>query len=315
MNTHPSLAELLAPYRSISIIGMAKNTGKTSTLNYLIQAFHRTNVSLALTSIGRDGESVDVVTQTDKPRIFVFSGTLIATTELLLPLCDITKKVVHVSNFNTPLGRVVLVEALSDGFVQLGGPSITAQVLELLEHVPLKNCIDKVIVDGAIDRKSFASPDVTEATVLCTGAALSPSMNTVLEETRHTVRLLTLQRFEDAALLRELKSMSDEKVSVVRNYRYIRGSVTDSLVSELVLSNNDSGIVLIAEDASKVFIKPAMYEKLTLRKAELFVQTPIHVAGVTVNPFSPYHAGFDPADFLQKMQDIIPVPVYDIGAQ
>ena len=38
--------------------------------------------TLGLTSIGRDGESTDVVTGTEKPGIFVREGTLIATARI-----------------------------------------------------------------------------------------------------------------------------------------------------------------------------------------------------------------------------------------
>ena len=40
--------------------------------------------SIALTSIGRDGERSDLVTNTKKPEIFVYDGTIIATAEKLL---------------------------------------------------------------------------------------------------------------------------------------------------------------------------------------------------------------------------------------
>ena len=46
-------------------------------LNWLLAHTGRRQV-LGLTSIGRDGESTDVVTGTEKPSIFVPAGTLIA---------------------------------------------------------------------------------------------------------------------------------------------------------------------------------------------------------------------------------------------
>ena len=307
-----TLPQLLSPYRTISIIGMAKNTGKTTTLNYLIEAFYRQKIRLALTSIGRDGESVDVVTKTEKPKIFVFKDTIIATAENLLPLCDITKQIIDVTNINTPLGRIVLVRALSDGFVQLGGPSMTAQLSALLKGLPG----DKVILDGAISRKSPASPNITEATVLCTGAAFSPSMHTTIEETRHTVRMLMLPCFEDTAVLEKLAAAPDEKVTAQQGCIYIRGAVFDSLVSDLIIAKtNMAGISIIAEDPSKIFIKPATYEKLLIKKAALFVKAAVNLAAVTVNPFSPYNSGFAAGDFLEEMRQAVPVSVYDLKAE
>ena len=47
--------------KSLSIIGMAKNVGKTVTLNYLIEQSTKRNMVLGLTSAGRDGEKIDAV--------------------------------------------------------------------------------------------------------------------------------------------------------------------------------------------------------------------------------------------------------------
>lgn len=78
------LYELIKPYSSVSLIGMCKNAGKTTVLNRLIKDCRRMDEGIALTSIGRDGERSDLVTNTKKPEIFVYDGTIIATAEKLL---------------------------------------------------------------------------------------------------------------------------------------------------------------------------------------------------------------------------------------
>ena len=67
----------ISKHKIISIIGLAKNVSKTTTLNFIIKNLE--NRRLGLTSIGRDGERYDVITQLPKPRIFIRSGTIIAT--------------------------------------------------------------------------------------------------------------------------------------------------------------------------------------------------------------------------------------------
>jgi len=307
-----TLSERLTPYRTISIIGMAKNVGKTTTLNYLIHEFAKSNTILALTSIGRDGESTDIVTKTKKPTIFVRKGTLIATAEKLIGLCDITKEILLVTEFNTPMGRIVIMRALSDGFVQLGGPSITSQMADLLVYFE-KLGADKVFVDGALNRKTLANPSVTEATLLCTGASLDPSIHTVIEETQHLVSLLTLPKLEEEQILAELAHVSDEKVTQQEGYIYIRGAVSDAFVNSLIMSGTHlKGIYLIAEDASKIFIKPTTYKKLLMKKAVLSVINPIQLVGLTINPRSPYEMNFDAAEFLEKLREAVSIPVYNV---
>lgn len=72
-----SLYELVAPYDSVSLIGMCKNAGKTTTLNQLIAELKRNGVSFGATSVGRDGESTDLVTNTVKPGILFYKGTIV----------------------------------------------------------------------------------------------------------------------------------------------------------------------------------------------------------------------------------------------
>ena len=96
-----TLTQILNPYHTISIIGLAKNAGKTTTLNHIIQGFNSQNSRIALTSIGRDGENIDIATGTDKPRIFVRKNTVVITTHGLLSLCDITLEILAATNIST----------------------------------------------------------------------------------------------------------------------------------------------------------------------------------------------------------------------
>jgi len=308
------LCDLLSPYKTISIIGMSKNAGKTTVLNHLIDGFSGQKFSLALTSIGRDGERTDVVTKTSKPEIFVPRGTVIATAEGLLPFCDITKEIIGLTALSTPLGRIALVRALSDGYVQLGGPSITAQLTDLIADLRA----DKIIVDGAISRKTLAGPDVTEATILCVGAALDRNMGKVIDQTRHAVEMLTLPKPEYEKLISELEAHIDENIvsedkSDKKEYIYFPGAVTDATVSDLLLSKSAlKGIHIIAKDPTKIFITSDTYRKLLFKKAKLTVLKPIRLVALTVNPTSPEGVGFDSQAFQAEMQEAVKVPVVNV---
>lgn len=68
-------------YRSLAIVGLEKNTGKTECLNYLLRQIGKMDGQFALTSIGIDGESRDQVCQTPKPEIEVPEGMIFVTSE------------------------------------------------------------------------------------------------------------------------------------------------------------------------------------------------------------------------------------------
>lgn len=291
------LATLLAPYFSISIIGLGKNVGKTTVLNHIIEGFGKLGQKLALTSIGRDGEEVDVVTNTAKPQIFVSANTVIITAEGLLRHCDATLEILDTTGLNTPLGRIVVVRTLTGGFVQLAGPSIISQMVDLLENLPNFG-VDKIIIDGAISRKSLAGPDLARAAVLCTGAALGPDMDFVISQTRHNLEMLMLN------------SISENESDCI----YLDGVVSDAVILKLMATQgrNLVGKRIVAEDPGKIFVSGQIYEKLQIRRASLGVRKGMNIAAVAINPTSPAGFAFEPVEFLNKMQTTLLVPVFDV---
>src|SRR3712207_5508142 len=70
------------------------------------------------------------------------------------------------------------------------------------------------IVDGALGRKSSAIGEVTDATVLSTGAALSLDMSKVIEETKKTTILLSLPEFKEVNKKEVETWMQDARVIV-----------------------------------------------------------------------------------------------------
>ena len=77
------LSELAEKYNTLSIVGMSKNAGKTTALNYLIEEAMDEGVNIGVTSTGRDGETQDLVTGTEKPRVYLDIDTLVAVPEFL----------------------------------------------------------------------------------------------------------------------------------------------------------------------------------------------------------------------------------------
>ena len=330
------LLPLIEPYRSLSIIGMCKNAGKTTVLNSILSEMGTTGKTLGLTSIGRDGESVDVVTQTHKPGIYVREGTLIATALEMLKYCDISREIVETTGFPTPLGEVVLVRARSDGNVQLAGPSITAQLAKL-SGMFFSLGADVAIVDGALSRKTLCAPAVSEATILCTGASYSRDIDTVIEDTAFATLLLTLPeqadfseeeraacpgkalfRMEDGtlrALPQELQLADALRSQAYAGVRavYVAGAVTDALLKPVLMAGKRfERLTLSAEDGSKLLIHQDTYDKLLLRGISLAVERATRVAAITVNPFSAYGFDLDKEELRSRMQARVRVPVINV---
>lgn len=296
------LEDALVRHASISIIGMCKNAGKTTALNALIARAEAEG--LALTSIGRDGEGTDVVTGTEKPGIWVSEGTLIATAAGMLRFCDTSREIVSTTGFHTPVGEVVIFRARSDGFVQLAGPSMLDQLRRLSETLRDLGA-RRILIDGAISRKTLGAPTVCEATILCTGASYHPDMQTVIEDTAHACRVLTLPREE--ALWEPPKDESEKAVCVGEGHFYIHGAATDTTLRDL------RGLrALTTLDASRMMLSRALFERLAARGVRFSVIRPAKLDAVCVNPVSVSGADFDAKAFLKGMRDAVHVPVYNV---
>jgi len=336
----PSIFDMINKYDSISIIGMNKNVGKTTTLNHILKEA-RGRISLGLTSIGRDGEDQDIVTATRKPKIYIERGTVIATAKQCLLNSDITREILKTTGFNTPMGEIIICRALSDGYVELGGPSVNSYMTLICDE--LKRFGSKlVIVDGALSRKTFASPSITNATILSTGAALSRSMVKVIEETSHTVKLLSLTNEEDSLVLKLANDILDlSRIGIIyrdntikmldvltalesskeiieildenTSYVVIKGVVSDKLLEDIMKATNKyKGVIFLVEDGTKLFLTMGTLYKFKKQGGIIKTINHINVVCVTCNPKSPYGYEFDKHKFLDGLRNNLNVPVFDV---
>ena len=290
--------------KTLSIVGMCKNAGKTTALNWVLRQSDAG--ILGLTSIGRDGESTDVVTGTEKPGIFIRRGTMIATAKDMLRLGDITMEVLMTTGIPTPLGEVVIVRARSDGYVQLAGPSITAQ-LRTVSRYFFELGADQSIIDGALGRKSLGARAVAEGVILCTGASYHSSMEKTVADTLHIYRLMNLPKAETIPEAGEFaQSIKD------RGEAYVTGALTDTMVLPLLKSGALRGGRLVVADPSKVLLSPDTLDKLDVRDVKLLTETAARTLCVTVNPFSAYGWKYDRDAFMRAMTEAIDAPVINV---
>ena len=336
-----TIIELIQGYRSISIIGMDKNVGKTTVLNHLIQNAKRDNLPLGITSIGRDGEELDLVTSTKKPRIYVRKDTIIATAKDCIKNCDITKEVLQTTGIHTALGEVIILKALSDGYVDLGGPSVNSHMSKIVKELSYSGC-NLVLVDGALSRKTFASPSITEATILSTGASLSKDMDMVVEKTKHSVNLLSSAEVKDNKLIELCKStLEEQRINIIYkdytikslnnvtslnsskdiienindkvSYIYLKGILSDKLLKDFINTTNKyKNITFIAEDGTKLFLEKETLDIFKAKGGNIQVISPINLLCLTCNPKSPFSYEFNKHELLNKLQSSIELPVYDI---
>ncbi len=323
----------------VSIIGMAKNVGKTTTLNFLLKKLYGKK-KIGLTSIGRDGELLDVVTFLPKPRIYIECGTIVATTTLCLQQSDFTKQVLESTGITTPLGEVVVVKALSDGYVDLAGPSIIKDMKKIITILKRYE-VDFILIDGALSRKGFASSEICDHTILCTGFSYSNQINHILQDTLHVVSLFQLKIIDDhlndrfkhliktsnisliykngkdkqlpfKTILNKGKLLIHELTKDVR-YLIISGALTDEFLN-LLLKNRklSSPLTIVVKHPMKCIYQSSLNEVLLKTNIDIKVLSQTKLLCVTINPMSREGLMYDEEAFIKALKQKIDVPIFNV---
>lgn len=334
------LYDLSKKYKSVSIVGMAKNAGKTTALNYLIEEAIDEGVALGVTSTGRDGESQDLVTGTEKPRVYLDEDMLVAVPSLLFDMADAGLEVLKKTKYSTAIGELLICRVREAGYVQVAGPVINAEQKLLCEDMLNLGC-DLILIDGAIDRKTIASPDTSDAIILSTGAVLSRKLKNVVDETAHVVNLYRSPELAPGSVRDAIEKNSfEEKIMLVTEsgevrkldlltglgaaseingsidedtaYIYIPGAFTTSVISDISLRNLKQ-VQFVLKDPTKIFVSAMDWSRYRKKGFRLSVLKNIEIAAITVNPWAPAGYTFDNRFLLEEMQKAIPdIPVVDV---
>ncbi len=321
-------------YKSVSVIGLEKNTGKTETLNYVLRRLRTTKKQIAITSIGLDGERIDSVTHTQKPEIIVSKDVIFVTSEKHYFEKQLTSEILDVSNRRTAMGRLVTARALSEGKVILSGPADTASVKRLIKNLEKWN-VDTTIVDGALSRLSLASPAVTDAMILATGAALSANIPQLVRKTRYVKELIELEKV-DATLSEQLQRLksgiwaidnenkihdldiqsvfmidkSERNIFEFGTRLYVAGAVSDKLINSL--RTHKKPVELIIHDFSKVFASQLTYDSFLKGGNTMKSLFNNKLIAVTINPLAPNGLMLNTKTLQKALEEALNIPVYDV---
>lgn len=335
------LGRLKDEYKTLSIVGMAKNSGKTTALNYLLEEAYDEGLVVGVTSTGRDGENIDLVTGTDKPKVYLFEDTIVTVPVQLYDLAETGLEILKRTPYRTPLGNILICRVAQSGYVQVAGPGSIAEHKKLCLDMEQFGT-DLIFIDGAIDRKSIAAPETSDAVILATGAVLSRSLKVVVEETVHIVSVYHTEILSDprALALLESETSQDQKIILIdeqynknvlsartglgsgllidqaidehTRFVYIPGAFTESIVSG-ISPKKLAGFTVVLPDPTRVFIDAVKWQQLKKKGLKVQVLKNIKVAAVTVNPYAPAGYAFDREELKNSIEKALPsIPVFDV---
>lgn len=316
--------------KSVAVVGMAKNTGKTVTLNYLIHLAAAEGKIVALTSTGLDGEVFDSISSLPKPAINLPPGAWLATAKESLKQGTARLEVARATGIYNPLGEVVLARVQRAGTVEISGPERAGDLARVVEE--LADLSDLVLVDGALDRRAASAPGITESCILATGAVVAPSVQGVVKAAAHQVGLLQLPSWPGSreALMNALAAGPAALVNqggeteaiplatILEGPRellqflkphwalVIRGAFTEELAVLLGGVKLPGGLDIIVADGSKVFVGQDSWQTLGRRGARVWSAQTINLVGITVNPVSPRGRQLPGGEIVRGLQGLFP---------
>lgn len=330
----PFIDELIK-YKSCSIVGLEKNTGKTECFNYVMQRLPLAEKRVAVSSIGIDGETTDQVTRTAKPEIFLREGVYFGISEKHYLTKRLSAELLDITNENTSLGNIVIGKALTPGKILLSGPSSTNGLRRWLDEMK-KYKIDLTIIDGALSRMSLASPAVSESMILATGAAYSANISTLVQKTAFVVQMINLDLtsqenrhlFNDVTtgvwavdeedLLHDLKVASSLSVNIntdgIKKCKtlYVSGALTDGFVNHIRQNKIFNETEIVVRDFTKIFLTPMTYNTFVNGRRKITVLQKSKLIAVCVNPTSPNGIVLDSEKLCNTLSEAIKLPVYDL---
>jgi hypothetical protein len=313
--------------KTLAVMGMSKNTGKTVALNHLLAQAAAANIQVGVSSIGRDGEDRDQVFQVPKPPVLVWPGTLVATARATLQRAKLRVKLIDTTDIASPMGEIVVVKALEFGEMEIAGASRGSDQVKLIRR--LQQCgATLVLLDGALGRSQHASPAIADGVILATGAAMGGGIQDVLRKTRDRLAILGIAQADESTRTRCESVFINGGVGLwnSRCETLFQGQIATLNAGETVLSFMDSdvatialsgavgrrlwqalctmaarrpGLTVVVADGTRIFVEATELAAFQKLGATVAAWRGINVSGITLNPFSPMGGSFVAQEFLE----------------
>jgi hypothetical protein len=328
-----------ATIKTLAIIGLAKNAGKTVAFNTIVKEASEKKINLALVSYGRDGEETDILNRHEKPKIFIPPQTIFVTTSGAFEKSDLKASLITNPEIKTTLGDVGIYKTGSiGGNIELVGINSTINLKRIKEIVE-KN-VDLLIIDGALDRKSSAIPEITEGVILSTGAVLGNNEEVVIKRTLFEIEKINLSEIENAIVKKIIYDNPKEIGFLYKNgqsifftspttfdvidelekltiseqsFIYLKGPLVDSFAEKLCYSLKAKNCAIVVRDSTHIFLNQRNFNFLKKQNINIFVLNRIKLLSLTINPLSPYGVKLNSEKLVSGFKLFLKdLPVYDL---
>jgi hypothetical protein len=294
--------------RIVAVVGCSKNAGKTTTLNALLAGLDDVP-NPGVLSIGIDGEEADFWLGVPKPRVEVREGDFVATAEAALAAGTARIEICGRTGGHTLLGDLVVGRVTGSGSVLLAGIRAKDDVRAAVDTLRRLG-VTRVLIDGAYQRLAAADPEVSDGTILATGAVLGTTVELVALRTQEFLQRLRVPASDiagDRVLMNAARSANRFAFQATPGGEVVVADSPAEPAARRILQSGEAVIAipgavgddlllqcaalsagrlrLLAQDPTRLFLSAREVAAFQRRHA-LRVIRPIRVLAVTVNPFS-----------------------------
>jgi molybdopterin-guanine dinucleotide biosynthesis protein len=279
----------------IALIGNSKNSGKTTTLNYLLDNFRNAGVL----TIGLDGEKKDIVYGNFKPEIHLKKGQYVcASKEQLRHNFEIIDRI--------DKNDLYIAKAANDISLSIVNPGGRAEIEKVISK--LSEYAEIIFIDGAFDR--LFSVSIVKGVIICIGTSDK-----------------NLARFKNIYSLLSLpaKNLSIQFNSVYREPYYIPVDcdlmIKDCLKKVLMEYNTGDFLLLkgaltremsnllrntsvVVRDPSRVMLDNNELKRFFSAGNLLFVTKKPEILFLSLNTFNSNNFDKDPVSFCNEVKKI-----------
>lgn len=276
--------------RSLFVVGTGKNVGKTVAMRAIADAATARGLRLGMTSIGRDGEAVDISDALAKPRLFLRPGTIVATARNLLPPHP-ASELLDFTPWTTASGAVILARVRDAAYYELAGPSTAGGVRACVRRFADLGCA-QIVVDGALDRVA-ALAGGNDAVIVSAGASAARTMEDAVNDVRALAARLCIARVDRSQPFFE-----------------VDGALTAAHASRLASQGERRQIVV--RDPTQIAITGKAMLGVAAR-LQLRCERPLRVVAATVASIG-RDRYFEPRAFAQAVASATGLPTFDVYA-
>ena len=310
-----------------AIVGLSKNSGKTTFLNWLLSKSNFTNCGIITT--GRDGEELDLVSGNKKPKVIIPVNSYYTTLTHEISQNSHLLEVVEKLPFKAVGKDLWLVKSHNELEAEVVGPATVKSQLDLAFHI-LQKGANHIFIDGALDRKSIALSKEIDSLIIV-ASPVAGNLNNIIEELEK-LYLLTKIPIEST------NNITTDYICLINNhkmqnlsFKFLFGN--EQILLEKVKKHNPEYLYLPGALTSKSFSKiipilkttkliikhPLNLHLIDSQFKQLFELTDVtslikfHLEGIAVNSYGVNGNNFNCEEMrFQIREHFTDIPVIDI---